>query len=1483
MTTNFETFKSGVYNDTFDRNKKFYQVLFKPATAVQSRELNEMQSLLQNQIAEFGSHVFKEGATVSGGEIGIDFPTFIKLKPETGIDLKTYISKQLNVSDTTANVGNSNSKFTIQQVSDKADSDGFYDVYGILDTAPNLEKLKLFDTADSNKEISTIKATTSDATKPQVDTATRVNLEKGTFFINGRFMIALKQSIIVSQTSKTPSAKIGFNVVEKVITSTDDTSLNDPASGVLNSGGKGADRLSITLSLHSVGYTETPPPSFVEMVKVLDGAIEKKLTKTVYSEIATELQRRTFEESGNYVADGFGGIVERKPTGDGYDVKVGIGNAYVKGAELDNTSQKSFENTTALVTQTIPADTVTVPGLYGKYVTFKGGEGKLNTGAKLEFLASDGSTVIADADVYDTRASSFDTDAITFMIRNVDVKSGKQLKDAVKIAKAGLSSSSKPDIIKGLSELYASDNFIFSRNTEDTQGTFFETMVTSSVIKVKTHHMATITSSGSSSTTVTYNVTNNLSGTNLSGLNVQVDENANAWTAKVLTAQGIKTVSFSSRTNNTIDVTFSGINSGTFIVPIPVMVVADTTARKNALFSKKTKTTATAEFTSNSSTPVTITGKRDGIRIVKAWKGTNENQNIVTDKVKMDDGQSDSAFGEIKITVDGVTGIGNTNANKVTVRYEHYTHNESGLFFGPDTTHYPGESIHNFTNTDGKTFNLRESVDFRTSTTPKITPSLSIETGSVLKLPRKDTVVLDNKGQVTIKTGTAGLSPVAPTITNNEMGLYELTIPANRGVPISLKSIFVTRYTMEDINNLDKKLSNLEKVVKLSNLEREATELLLTSATGTARFKNGFFVDDFSNADKIDLNRSKINIGGDDAIKEKNSLLPNIVNNNPIEKFSVKGALGSVFTNTNGVISLKYDASKLVNFIPEIPVSTTVYVNPFQAEGWQGNLTLNPANDVWVGTFTQAPVSRSVGVGLQSTTRTRTVTQSVNVPHIRGRSISVTVSGLRPHYKLKAFFDNEDVTSLCSGLTSGDLVSDKDGKLTTTFTIPNNRFASQTKMFSVVDKVAVSGGTFDITKARTFAQQQYIVDYSGAVNRFTETTTFYFDPLAQSFNIPNASPYDSGIVVKDIELFLDIPEGAPKTYDMTVQIRPMVNGYPSASKIVTGAIKTVSGADLKFTTDASQSTKFEFDKPVHLEPGEYSVVVLSQSNDYKAFVSEIGGTDIKTGRIISDQPYLGSLFKSQNARTWTADQNMDLKFKLNICKFVYPANATNTVVIENADALNTDYRYAQIVSDVKENSKNKISQQFNPVSGKSIANTIGDYVEMDKIYNTNNLELSLVFNTTTGGESFFSPMIDVDGLAVKSYNNDISKVTTSTVRNAKSYYVSKPTILRQNFDSSAIYVTFDMYRPIGTDAFVYVNVGDISKDEWTLVPMDSVYENVYSREDGKGGERELIKLSYQLSNINPKFKSFATQIYLSADPQKGIPFIKNLKVIALED
>ena len=80
------------YFDDFDKDKNFYKVLFKPGFPVQARELTTLQSILQNQIESFGSHMFKEGSMVIPGNVTYDSQySAVKLNPDhLGIDISVY-------------------------------------------------------------------------------------------------------------------------------------------------------------------------------------------------------------------------------------------------------------------------------------------------------------------------------------------------------------------------------------------------------------------------------------------------------------------------------------------------------------------------------------------------------------------------------------------------------------------------------------------------------------------------------------------------------------------------------------------------------------------------------------------------------------------------------------------------------------------------------------------------------------------------------------------------------------------------------------------------------------------------------------------------------------------------------------------------------------------------------------------------------------------------------------------------------------------------------------------------------------------------------------------------------------------------------------------------------------------------------------------------------------------------------------------------
>jgi Domain of unknown function (DUF4815) len=69
------------YFDDYTDSKDYYKILFRPGVAVQTRELNQLQSILQNQIEKFGDNVFKRGTIIDGCDITFQssYP-YVKLK-----------------------------------------------------------------------------------------------------------------------------------------------------------------------------------------------------------------------------------------------------------------------------------------------------------------------------------------------------------------------------------------------------------------------------------------------------------------------------------------------------------------------------------------------------------------------------------------------------------------------------------------------------------------------------------------------------------------------------------------------------------------------------------------------------------------------------------------------------------------------------------------------------------------------------------------------------------------------------------------------------------------------------------------------------------------------------------------------------------------------------------------------------------------------------------------------------------------------------------------------------------------------------------------------------------------------------------------------------------------------------------------------------------------------------------------------------------
>ena len=218
------------------------------------------------------------------------------------------------------------------------------------------------------------------------------------------------------------------------------------------------------------------------------------------------------------------------------------------------------------------------------------------------------------------------------------------------------------------------------------------------------------------------------------------------------------------------------------------------------------------------------------------------------------------------------------------------------------------------------------------------------------------------------------------------------------------------------------------------------------------------------------------------------------------------------------------------------------------------------------------------------------------------------------------------------------------------------------------------------------------------------------DPLAQSFSVPRESKSSDGTIRSSDGIFITGGEVYVRTKDDTIPlnitIRTMQNGTPTKT-IVPFADVDIEPGDISVSEDGSIGTKFTFKSPVYLQSDyEYALVLYAPTESYNVFITRMGEVDLLTKKLNDQQPTLGSLFKSQNASTWTPSQFEDLKFKLNKAKFVTGSSAS--ILIQN-----TDLPLAKIL---KENPV----ETFSRTQLVSIASTtFANFAEGDRIFQVN--------------------------------------------------------------------------------------------------------------------------------------------------------------------
>ena len=310
------------------------------------------------------------------------------------------------------------------------------------------------------------------------------------------------------------------------------------------------------------------------------------------------------------------------------------------------------------------------------------------------------------------------------------------------------------------------------------------------------------------------------------------------------------------------------------------------------------------------------------------------------------------------------------------------------------------------------------------------------------------------------------------------------------------------------------------------------------------------------------------------------------------------------------------------------------------------------------------------------------------VPFIRSRDVEFTATRMKPNTRVYPFFDNIDITAYVTpsgGALGGSLVTDNNGSVSGTFAIPdpkvdaNPRWRAGTRVFRLT-----SSSTDGRTDVETAAESDYVArglletvqntiistreptvvrestsetrSIARSSTRQSTRTVGWVDPLAQTFLIDD----EGGVFLTSIDIFFSSKDD---NIPVSLQIREVINGYPG-NKILPFSEVSLNPGSVNTSADGTTATTFTFSSPVFIQENiEYCFVLLANSDKYLVYASRLGETVIGSNRTISQQPYAGVLFKSQNGSTWTADQNEDLKFKVKRAEF---SSTPGTVTLSNA-------------------------------------------------------------------------------------------------------------------------------------------------------------------------------------------------------------------------
>lgn len=216
--------------------------------------------------------------------------------------------------------------------------------------------------------IAEIRVANSSFTAP-VGTGAAVTVGDGIIYQRGHFVRVAEQTTIASKYTNQPDGvALGFVTTESIVNNSVDSTLLDNAQGYSNYTAPGAHRLKLTPSLVAISTANAASNAeFLSILEFQNGSITKRKTGTEFNSIASELAKRTREESGNYVVKPFSILTEEKASNTTHlNLSVSSGAGYVDGFRTEITG--TVRVPVRKGTDTTTSNNQTISTNFGNYV-----------------------------------------------------------------------------------------------------------------------------------------------------------------------------------------------------------------------------------------------------------------------------------------------------------------------------------------------------------------------------------------------------------------------------------------------------------------------------------------------------------------------------------------------------------------------------------------------------------------------------------------------------------------------------------------------------------------------------------------------------------------------------------------------------------------------------------------------------------------------------------------------------------------------------------------------------------------------------------------------------------------------------------------------------------------------------------------------------------------------------------------------------------